>query len=67
MQVQKNGYIETTGLITSTMEQALITAIKNNNIPKEEVIEVLENFGYKKLKEIKLSEYKEVTKALIGE
>lgn len=54
-------------LINGSMEQALRKLIKDNNIPNEEVIEVLENFGYKKLNEIELSELKEVQKALIGE
>lgn len=54
-------------LINGSMEQALRKLIKDNNIPNEEVIEVLGNFGYKKLNEIELSELKEVQKALIGE
>lgn len=54
-------------LINGSMEQALRKLIKDNNIPNEEVIEVLGNFGYKKLNEIDIRDLKEVQKALIGE
>lgn len=54
-------------LINGSMEQALRKLIKDNNIPNEEVIEVLGNFGYKKLSEIDIRDIKEVQKALIGE
>lgn len=54
-------------LINGSMEQALRKLIKDNNIPNEEVIEVLGNFGYKKLSEIDVRDIKEVQKALIGE
>lgn len=54
-------------LINGSMEQALRKLIKDNNIPNEEVIEVLGNFGYKKLNEIDIRDIKEVQKALIGE
>lgn len=54
-------------LINAAMEQALRKLIKDNNIPNEEVIEVLGNFGYKKLNEIDIRDLKEVQKALIGE
>ena len=54
-------------LINGSMEAALRKLIKDNNIPNEEVIEVLGNFGYKKLSEIDIRDIKEVQKALIGE
>lgn len=54
-------------LINGSMEASLRKLIKENNIPNEEVIEVLGNFGYKKLSEIDIRDIKEVQKALIGE
>ena len=53
--------------ITPTMVEALRKMITNHKIPNEEVIEVLGNFGYKKLNEIKLNDYKEFVTALTGE
>lgn len=53
--------------ITPTMVEALRQMITNHKIPNEEVIEVLGNFGYKKLNEIKLNDYKEFVTALTGE
>lgn len=53
--------------ITPTMVEALRQMITNHKIPNEEVIEVLGNFGYKKLNEIKLNDYKEFVTTLTGE
>jgi hypothetical protein len=53
--------------ITKTMEDALRKAISDNKIPDEEVLEVLGNFGYNRLAEIKLSDLKKVQVSLIGE
>lgn len=53
--------------ITPTMVEALRKMITNHKIPNEEVIEVLGNFGYKKLNEIKLNDYKEFVTTLTGE
>lgn len=54
-------------LINKTMEASLRKAIADNKIPNEEVIEVLKNFGYKKLSEIQVVDLKEIREALVGE
>lgn len=63
----EEGYINTKQTINKTMESSLRKAITDNKIPNEEVIEVLKNFGYKKLSEIEIQDLKEIREALVGE
>lgn len=51
-------------LITKAFEDALRTFITNNNISNEKVIETLKQYGYSKLSEIKLKDYKEIQEKL---
>ena len=52
--------------ITETQEKALRDMIKNNNIDKDVVIGVLDKFEYKKLSEIKMSNYMKIVSELGG-
>lgn len=50
--------------ITKTMEDALRNYIKDENISTEKVIEVLQNYGYKKLSDIEIKDYKKIQETL---
>lgn len=63
----EEGYINPKQTINKTMEDSLRKVITDNKIPNEEVIEVLKNFGYKKLSEIQVVDLKEIREALVGE
>jgi len=54
--------VEDEGLnkIDKTQESALRDVIKNNRISNERVIEILADYGYKKLAEIKMKDYKNI-------
>lgn len=53
--------------INKTMEKALRELIKNNNISNEKVLNILEDFGYEKLSEIKIKDLKNIQEKLIGD
>jgi len=53
--------------INKTMEGALRELIKNNNISKQKVLKILEDFGYEKLVEIKIKDLKKIQEKLIGD
>lgn len=46
--------------INKTMEEALRAVIKNNAIPTERVLEILDDYGYEKLAEIKVTDLKKI-------
>lgn len=50
--------------INKTMENALRDFIKNNNIPNERVLAVLYDYGYEKLVEIQVKDYKKIQESL---
>ena len=52
--------------IDSKFENALRQRITDNNIPNEKVIEVLKKYGYSKLNEIELGNYKKICDELGG-
>lgn len=51
-------------LISKPFEDALREFIKNKDISNEKVIETLKQYGYSKLSEIKLKDYKEIQEKL---
>lgn len=56
-------------LITTTQIQALEKSIKNNNIASDQVQLILEDYGYKKIDEIRKNDYTNVVKqfqSLVG-
>lgn len=50
--------------ITKTMEEALRSFITNSEIENEKVIKTLAEYGYAKLNEIKLKDYKQIQERL---
>lgn len=52
--------------IDSTYETALKTIIKNNEISNETVIKILAKYGYTRLNEIELGNYKKICDDLGG-
>lgn len=53
--------------INKTMEGALREVIKNNNISNEKVWNILDNFGYEKLAEIRIKDLKNIQEKLVGD
>ena len=51
-------------IIPETHEKSIRDMIKNHNIDKDKVIEILEKYGYKKLAEIKMSDYMKIVEEL---
>ena len=47
-------------LISKVMEEALREVIKKNNVPTERVLEILDDYGYEKLAEIKVTDLKKI-------
>lgn len=52
------------GQISETQEKALRDMIKNNKIDKDDVISVLDKYNYKKLAEIRMSDYMKIVEEL---
>lgn len=52
--------------ITKTMEKALRELISNNNIANQRVLQVLNDFGYEKLAQIKVEDLKDIQEELVG-
>lgn len=52
--------------INKTMEEALREVIKNNNIPNQRVLDILDDFGYEKLAEIRIKDIKNIQEKLMG-
>ncbi len=47
-------------LISKVMEDALREVIKKNNLPTERVLEILDDYGYEKLAEIRITDLKKI-------
>ena len=60
----QNAIINQDILITTTQIQALKTSIKNNKIAKDQVDLILEDYGYKKIDEIKKDDYGSIVRKL---
>lgn len=58
--------LDETEIIDEKFEKALRQRISNNNIPDEKVIKVLKKYGYSKLNEIELRNYKKICDELGG-
>lgn len=53
--------------INKTMEGALREVIKNNQIDSQKVLDILNNFGYEKLAEIRIKDFKSIQEKLVGD
>lgn len=53
--------------INKTMETALRETIKNNNVSNENVLKILNDFGYEKLAEIRIKDLKTIQEKLISD
>ncbi len=52
--------------INKTMEAALRETIKNNNVSNENVLKILNDFGYEKLAEIRIKDLKSIQEKLVS-
>lgn len=52
--------------INKTMETALRETIKNNNVSNENVLKILNDFGYEKLAEIRIKDLKSIQEKLVS-
>lgn len=57
---------KTNSTINKTMEEALREVIKNKKLATERVLEILDDFGYEKLAEIKITDLKNIQEKLEG-
>lgn len=53
--------------INKTMETALREVIKNNEIESQKVLNILDDFGYEKLAEIRIKDFKSIQEKLVGD
>ncbi len=53
--------------INKTMETALRETIINNNVSNENVLKILNDFGYEKLAEIRIKDLKSIQEKLVGD
>lgn len=53
--------------INKIMETSLREVIKNNDIPNQKVLDILDDFGYEKLAEIRVKDLKIIQEKLVGD